>query len=91
VVASGSPAHETNIRATTDNAALSIIPFFIVNGLFTSNSSQVASADVLGQQILSFRPEYERVTVHSVRYTARILAFVFTLFKTSPYPKRPLL
>ena len=50
--------HETNIRPTTDNAALSIIPFFIdVNGLFTTNSSQVASADVLGQQILSFRRE----------------------------------
>jgi hypothetical protein len=29
VVVSGSPAHETNIRPTTDNAALSIIPFFI--------------------------------------------------------------
>jgi hypothetical protein len=29
VVVSGSPAHETSIRATTDNAALNIIPFFI--------------------------------------------------------------
>ena len=57
VVASGSPAHEINIRATTDNAALSIIPFFIVNGLFTTNSSQVPSADVLGHQILYFRRE----------------------------------
>jgi hypothetical protein len=29
VVASGSLEHETNIRPTTDNAAISIIPFFI--------------------------------------------------------------
>jgi hypothetical protein len=31
--------------------------FHMVNGLFTTNSSQVAVADVLGQQILSFRRE----------------------------------
>ncbi len=33
----------------------------------------------LGQQILSFRREYERVTIRSVRYAARLLALFFGL------------
>jgi uncharacterized protein YecT (DUF1311 family) len=45
----------------------------------TNDSAQVALPDVFREQILSFRPEYERVTLQSVRYTARILAFLFGL------------
>jgi hypothetical protein len=43
----------------------------------TNDSAQVALPDVFRQQILSFRREYERATIHSVRHTARILALLF--------------
>src|SRR5262245_50546732 len=44
-----------------------------------TSSSQVASADVLGRQILSFRREYERVTLRGVRHTARTLILLLGL------------
>jgi hypothetical protein len=46
--------------------------------LFSTNDSlQVALPDVFRQQILSFRRDWERITIHSVRHTARILALLF--------------
>jgi hypothetical protein len=55
VVVSGVLEHETSVRATTATTPLNNIAFFIdcMVCLTQTNSSQVASADVLEQQILS--------------------------------------